>query len=90
MLVGFNSRVSNNRVQKQNFGAVNQKWLKEIQRDSGSALNGLINDTYAFHNRDKTKMTDLKDTMNEALRLGYVIGDNTKKYYREFIEENLI
>lgn len=91
MTVGFNPMVSNNRnkAQKQNFGAINPKWLEAIKKDATSAYNGVLNDTYALNKNNKSVIKDLKDTIEEAFKLGYITGPNRQKHYRDFVDKDL-
>ena len=85
MRISFNPIVSNN---NQKFGAVNSKILAEIKEDSGLALTS-ISDMQAFNSGNKSLLRDLKDTIEKALELGYVVGENAKKLYKDFIKDFL-
>lgn len=89
MTVGFNPSISNNRnkAQKQSFCAVNKKWLEAIRIDSTGAKNGILNDTYVFNKNNKSIVQDLKDTINEAFKQGYITGPNRIKNYQKFLED---
>jgi len=94
MLVSFNPTIANRtqlNIKSQNptFGAVNTELLKECQKDYGEALNGALNVFHMMNKNVPAKMQDLKDTMEEAWKLGYIFGENGKKIWRKWIDLNV-
>ena len=69
MTVGFNPLVSNNRIQKQNFCAINQKWAEKLTKSPEDLSD--FDDMVAFGDVSSQDAVDTLKSVKDKIGKGF-------------------